>query len=136
MPNQIKILIGDDSLELGVNWAAAFKEKGIYAVTRPRKGRAILEYATKEKPDAIIMDAKMSELDAATLIQAIRSDQEYEPVILVTANYDSPTVEYEVMDAGADYYMVRPFDSRTLAAKVLALLDSQEEDKYKCDPDN
>ncbi len=136
MSNQIKILIGDDSLELGVNWAAAFKEKGIYAVTRPRKGRAILDYANNERPDAIIVDAKMSEVDTASLIQTIRSTPDYEPIILVTANYDSPTVEYEVMDAGADYYMVRPFESRALAAKVLSLLSDQEEAKFKRDTAN
>ncbi len=131
MSNQTKILIGDDTLELGLSWATEFKENGIFAATRPRKGRLLLEYALRERPDAIIVDAKMAEIDAAELIHSIRRSRDYNPVILVTANYDSPTVEYEVMDAGANYYMVRPFENKALFSKVMSLLGERKKETFK-----
>lgn len=136
MSNQIKILIGDDTLELGLSWATEFKEKGIYAATRPRKGRLLLEYALRERPDAIIIDAKMAEIDAAELIHSIRRSHDYNPVILVTANYDSPAVEYEVMDAGANYYMVRPFENKALFTKVMSLLGERRKENSKTETQN
>ena len=35
MSQSIRVLIGDDTLELGISWATAFKEAGMYAITRP-----------------------------------------------------------------------------------------------------
>lgn len=121
MSQKLKLLIGDDSLELGIAWATGFKEMGIYAITRPKKGRLLLEYALAEQPEVIIFDAKMPEMETCDVIRAIRNASEYHPLIVVTANYDSPKVEREVMDAGADYYMVRPFEVQTLVNKVVAM---------------
>ncbi len=129
MSQTIKILIGDDSLELGIAWATGFKEAGFYAITRPKRGRVLLDKALSELPSAVILDAKTPELDAAEIIRSIRQDADYSPVIVVTANYDSPKVEKEVMDAGADYYMVRPFDASFLVNKVIELM--KEKDLHK-----
>lgn len=128
MSQILKILIGDDSLELGIAWATGFKEVGLYAITRPKKGRLLLDYAQSEKPSAIILDAKMPEMDTCEVIKGIRDLQGYSPLIVVTANYDSPKVEREVMDAGADYYMVRPFETTSLVNKVMSMLGEQKAD--------
>lgn len=42
MSQSIRVLIGDDSLELGISWATAFKEAGLYAITRPKMGKVLL----------------------------------------------------------------------------------------------
>lgn len=42
MSQSIRVLIGDDSLELGISWATAFKEAGLYAITRPKMERFLL----------------------------------------------------------------------------------------------
>ena len=41
MSQSIRVLIGDDSLELGISWATAFKEAGLYAITRPKMGKVL-----------------------------------------------------------------------------------------------
>jgi len=43
MSQSIRVLIGDDSLELGISWATAFKEAGMYAITRPKSGKVLVE---------------------------------------------------------------------------------------------
>ncbi len=134
MTTKSKILIGDDTLDSGISWAAAFKERGYFAITRAKKGRMIFDNALNEKPNAIIIDAKTTEIDAGSLIRSIRNTPDYSPVIIVTANYDSPKVEREVMEAGADYFMVKPFDTELLISKVNELVNEKlEEDQIRKD---
>lgn len=120
MSQSIRVLIGDDSLELGISWATAFKEAGLYAITRPKMGKVLVDYVLTERPAVVILDAKTPGLDVCDIIRTLKGSGEYAPVIFVTANYDSAKVEFEVMDAGADYYMIRPFDPETLVSKVLS----------------
>ena len=125
MSQSIRVLIGDDSLELGISWATAFKEAGLYAITRPKMGKVLVDYVLTERPAVVILDAKTPGLDVCDIIRTLKGSGEYAPVIFVTANYDSAKVEFEVMDAGADYYMIRPFDPETLVSKVLSVYNDK-----------
>lgn len=122
---QIKVLIGDDSMENGMTWARTLISKGMHAVTRQRNGRVLLEAVTAEEYDVLILEAKMPEMDAVTLIGEIRSKCKNLPFVIVTANYDSPQLEREVMEAGAQYYMIKPFESRVLLHKIELLMNSE-----------
>lgn len=121
MTNQTKILIGDDTLEQGMAWANLLKSMGMFAITRHKDGRIVLDTIRSEVPDVVVIDAKMPNLDAVGVIHELRMAREKIPTIIVTANYDSPQVEKEVMEAGAKYYMVRPFEPKMLANRILAL---------------
>ncbi|MCL2018249.1 MAG: sporulation transcription factor Spo0A [Oscillospiraceae bacterium] len=121
---QFKVLIGDDSMENGLAWASLLKQKGMYAITRPRNGRVILETFRQEMPDVLVIDAKMPEFDAVSLMAKIKDEVAKSPIVIVVSSYDSPQVEREVMDAGARYYMVRPFEPNELARRVENLLGS------------
>ncbi|MDR2559292.1 MAG: sporulation transcription factor Spo0A [Oscillospiraceae bacterium] len=119
---QFKVLIGDDSMENGLAWASLLKQKGMYAVTRPRNGKVIFDTLRHELPDVLVIDAKMPEFDAVSLMTKIKDELSKTPITIVVSNYDSPQVEREVMDAGARYYMVRPFEPAALAARVENLI--------------
>lgn len=54
MSQSIRVLIGDDSLELGISWATAFKEAGLYAITRPKMGKVLVDYVLTERPAVVI----------------------------------------------------------------------------------
>jgi len=121
---QFKVLIGDDSMENGLAWASLLKQKGMYAVTRPRNGKVIFDTLRQETPDVLVIDAKMPEFDAVSLMAKIKDELQKFPITIVVSSYDSPQVEREVMDAGARYYMVRPFEAGALAQRVENLLSS------------
>ena len=126
--NQTRVLIGDDSAEFGMTWARSLMAKGMYAITRPKNGRTILDTVKSDKYDVVIIEAKMPELDAVSLIDEIRSlkGRATTPAVIVIANYDSPQTEREVMEAGAEYYMVKPFESSVLSVKIERLLNSKQ----------
>ncbi len=123
MNDKIKILIGDDSAQFGVNCAAALRTSGFYVITRPKNGLTVFDAITSEAPDVVIVDAVMPGLDAIGLIKKIQSSSYKKPYFIVTASYVNEFLEQQVMLAGAAYYMLRPFDTATLAERIKALFD-------------
>ena len=57
MTGKTKVLIGDDSAEYGLSWASLLKEEGMFAVTRQKNGRVILDSVKSDMPDYLIIDA-------------------------------------------------------------------------------
>ncbi len=123
MAEKIKVLIGDDSPECGLSWASLLKEEGMFAVTRQKNGRVLLESVRSDPPDFLIVEAKMPEMDAAELLSEVRRSGIRIPTTIVVSNLSTPQLEKEMMDAGADYFMVKPFEPKQLVKKVKALMN-------------
>jgi two-component system response regulator (stage 0 sporulation protein A) len=121
--NKIKILIGDDSAQYGVSCAATLRTSGFFVITRPKDGMTIFEAITNEAPDVVVIDAVMPGLDAIALIKKISSSNYKKPYFIVTSAYENAFIEQQVMQAGASYFMIRPFDVKTLGERIKALLD-------------
>ncbi len=118
---KIRVLIGDDSSEYGLTWASTLKKEGLYTITRQKNGKVILEAVKNDMPDFLVVDAKMPEMDAVELMSAIREACGKMPMVIVTANHYSAQLEKEVMDAGASYFMVKPFEPQAMVKKVMSL---------------
>ncbi len=118
---KIKVLIGDDSSECGLTWASLLKKEGMFAVTRQKNGKVILDSIKADVPDFLIIDAQMPEMDAAELMTRMRDFTPCPPMVIVVANYSTPQLEKEIMDAGASYFMIKPFEPSVMVKKVLSL---------------
>ncbi len=123
MNDKIKILIGDDSAQFGISCAHALRVHGFYVLTRPKDGEEILSAISSEQPDAVIMEAVMPSLDAIAVMKKAASSGGKQPRFIVTAAYINEFMEQQVMAAGADYYMLRPFNNDLLCDRVKALFD-------------
>ncbi len=121
MTDKIKILIGDDSSEYGLTWASILKKEGMFTAARHKNGKVILESVKNDMPDFLIIEAKMPELDAASLLEEIRNIKGALPVTIVVSNINTPELEKEVMDAGASYFMVKPFSPEIMVNKIRSL---------------
>ena len=73
MNEKIKILIGDDSAQFGVSCASVLRQSGFYVITRPKNGQTVLDAITSERPEVVIIDAVMPELDAIGLLKKLGS---------------------------------------------------------------
>ena len=122
MTGKTKVLIGDDSAEYGLSWASLLKEEGMFAVTRQKNGRVILDSIKNDMPDFLIIDAKMPELDAVSLLEEIRALRLNPPATIVVSNLNSPEIEKEVMEAGASYFMIKPFPPNQILKKISNLI--------------
>lgn len=121
MGNKIKVLIGDDSAEYGVSCANTLRTMGFFVVARPKDGLTLFDAIKNEMPDVVIVDAIMPNLDAIELMKKINVSVYKKPIFIVVSTYDNPFVEKQVMENGASYFMLRPFEIKTLADRIMAL---------------
>ena len=139
MNEKIKILIGDDSAQFGVSCASVLRQSGFYVITRPKNGQTVLDAITSERPEVVIIDAVMPELDAIGLLKKLGSLNNVgeKPYVIVTASYVNEFLEQQVMNAGASYYMLRPFDPEMLGDRIKALfgIDSDIGERMKAHSD-
>ncbi len=122
MVNKIKVLIGDDSVEFGVSCASVLRSMGMYAVTRPKDGGVLFETIKNDSPDVVVMDAILPHMDAIELIKKVQALGGKKPEFIVTSSYDNPFIERQVMQGGAAYFMLRPFDMNSLGDRINALI--------------
>ncbi len=122
MPESMKVLIGDDSLESGIAWATLFKQSGFYAITRNGSGQAILDCAANTRPQVIILTGGT---DVCRILRALRSIPDYLPLIGVVTDWSVAATDRELIEAGADFCVPRPADGSELVTKTLSLLVSK-----------
>lgn len=125
MKDKKKILIGDDTVDYGITTASALRNYGLYAITRRKDGNVLMNTILEEKPDVVVIDSVMPHMDAIELIKRTKAEASVFPAFIVTSGYDNPFVERQIMELGAAYFMLKPFDIPTLADRILALTSQQ-----------
>lgn len=123
MTNKIKILIGDDSAQYGVACASSLRAMGFFVITRPKDGLTIYDAIKNEQPDVVIADAVMPSLDTIELIRKIQNSSYQKPLFIITSAYENSFIETQVMNAGASYFMLKPFDIKILGERIKSMLD-------------
>ncbi|MDD6270328.1 MAG: sporulation transcription factor Spo0A [Oscillospiraceae bacterium] len=125
MNHKIKVLIGDDSVEFGISCANCFRSKGIYTVTRKKDGKVLLDSIKNDCPEIVIMDAVMVHYDAVEVMTKLRSLGGKLPYFIITSAYDNAFLERQVVEAGATYFVQRPFDNDMMVARAKKLLSGE-----------
>lgn len=119
----MRILIVEDEKLLADSVAELLREKG-YEADTAYDGAAGLEYAELGVYDLLIADVMMPGLDGLELARRVRARRIGTPILMLTAK-SSLDDRVAGLNAGADYYLTKPFDSRELLACVGALLRRQ-----------
>ncbi len=92
-----------------------------YDVEAAADGGAALAAIERSMPDAIVLDVTMPGLDGLSVTRRLRAKGLRVPILLLTAR-DAVHERVAGLDAGADDYLVKPFDAEELSARVRALL--------------
>ena len=121
MVNKVKVLIGDDSVEYGIACASTLRGQGMYVMTRPKDGTALLETIKSDAPDVVVMDAILPHMDAIELMNKVQASGGKRPQFIVTSAYDNPFIEKQVMQSGAAYFMLKPFEISALGERITSL---------------
>ena len=119
----MKILIVEDERLLADSLKALLEQKG-FQVEAVYDGESGEEYAELGIYDLLILDIMMPGLDGLELARRVRAKRCGVPILMLTAR---SALEDRVrgLNAGADYYLTKPFDSRELLACINALLRRQ-----------
>ena len=119
----IRILIVEDEKLLADSLAYLLQSKGFETET-VYDGENGAEYAELGIYDLLILDVMMPGLDGYALARRIRARRCTTPILMLTAKSELED-RIEGLNAGADYYLTKPFDSRELLACINALLRRQ-----------
>src|SRR6266536_5378527 len=113
------ILIVDDEVKLRDMIRVYLEQEG-YRVVEAGHGREALYVARVEKPDVIILDLMMPEMNGTEFMRAFSKEAET-PVIMLTAKVEDQD-KILGLELGADDYITKPFNVRELIARVRAVL--------------
>jgi DNA-binding response OmpR family regulator len=113
------ILVVDDKANVRTLVREYLTAEGFRVVTA-ENGQAALYVARQEKPDLILLDIMMPEMDGFEFIRAFRKESET-PVILLTAKLEESD-KVIGLELGADDYITKPFGMRELVARIHTVL--------------
>ncbi len=115
----MRILVVEDQQTMANYIKRALEEQG-YAVDLAFTGREALDWADVVDFDLIVLDIMLPEIDGITVCKTLRNQGNQVPILMLTAR---DTVDDRVigLDAGADDYLVKPFELKELLARLRAL---------------
>jgi two-component system response regulator MprA len=116
----MKVLIVDDDRSLREALRRALVLGG-YDTVSAANGREALAQAAGSAPDALVLDIGLPDVDGLEVCRRLREDGNRVPVLMLTAR-DAIEDRIDGLDAGADDYLVKPFDVGELKARLRALL--------------
>ena len=122
MDKKLKIVIADDTTELGQNCAKALKSYGMDVSLCEKDGLDLLAKVKQVKPDVILADVFMPNLDILGVLNNLKDLSEKDrPMVMAMSSFDNQRLEKETLDAGACYYFLKPFDVNTMAERIIQL---------------
>jgi two-component system response regulator MprA len=116
----MRVLIIDDDRALRDALRRALALAG-YEIDTAASGEAGLAQVAQERPDAVVLDIGLGGMDGLEACRRLRADGDRVPVLMLTAR-DSVDDRIDGLDAGADDYLVKPFDVGELKARLRALM--------------
>lgn len=118
-----KVLIVDDDHELVLVMHTRLSRAG-YETDFAFDGRHALECVHRRRPDVIVLDVRMSGLDGLQTLERLRqnSDTRNIPVIMLSASHPD---RRRALDAGAAFFLSKPYDGKEVVAAIKTVLDEQ-----------
>src|ERR1700758_410440 len=117
----MRVLLVEDEDRLAENLAAALRDGPGVAVGWAAGGEAGDDYARGGCYDLVILDLMLPKLDGLGLLRRLRARKDATPVLILTAKEGKNAI-IELLNAGADDYLAKPFDLGELIARAKALI--------------
>jgi two-component system response regulator MprA len=116
----LTVAIVDDDPAILAALSRALKMEN-YRVELHGDGTSALRAFQTTAPDAIVLDLQLPDIDGLEICRRIRRAGDHVPILMLTAR-DAINDRVEGLDAGADDYLIKPFDLAELTARLRALL--------------
>jgi len=124
----MKLLIIDDEKDFVEAIAARLAAKGL-EILKAFDGREGLEKARSEKPDLVILDVIMPEMNGYDVCRKLKVDEDKDvrsiPVIMLTAKFEPNDIKFG-REMGADAYMTKPLELEPLLREIDRLLSAKK----------
>ncbi len=127
-PN-IKIVVADDSGTMRIMFKQILNKAGFENLVMAVNGADGLEKVKAEKPDLVVSDWNMPQMDGLEFLQALRATDEFKdlPFIMATAQSDKGQ-QITIMEAGGSAHVPKPFDEEQISRAIEKALAGESED--------
>jgi two-component system, OmpR family, response regulator len=128
-----KLLLVDDDPNIRLVARMSLEED--WEVVEASGGKEALELAQTEKPDIILLDMMMPEMDGITVLRELREQKQfaYMPIIFLTAKVQIDEVQ-RYLALGASSVIVKPFDPMTLPDQVKEVVEKHKQLNWTSNP--
>jgi DNA-binding response OmpR family regulator len=126
------ILLVDDDLDLLPSLVATLTDLSDFHVLSAENGQRGLEMVFAHRPDCVVVDVKMPELNGYQFVQAMRGDPETAsiPLVILSALVQEHD-KYTGLITGVDYYLTKPVEPEELINTINAAMQLREEDRIQ-----
>ncbi len=123
MKNEISVLIADDNIEFGDLLKEYMSQvEDIHVIGLARDGLQTIEMITSLKPDVVILDVIMPNLDGIGVLEKMSSLQlNRKPLFIMLSAIGQDIFIQQAISLGAEYYIVKPFDVDVLISRIRQL---------------
>ncbi len=129
--SKIKILIADDNLLAAQKLLDKLSEYEDFELSFAQDGIETIEHIIKEKPDVVLLDIIMPKLDGVGVLEYAKANiSENRPIFIVFSAISQENYISRVMNLGAIYYILKPFDEAVIASRIRQLYSAESKDIY------
>lgn len=116
--NSIRVLIADESEDVGKACERELKALGIDTVICQKNGEDVINLLVSQHFDAVVMDVFMSSIDGVEVIERINDSLTEKPSIILLSAINTLDFEERMINAGADYYFIKPIKPAVVAKRI------------------
>jgi two-component system OmpR family response regulator len=116
----VRVLVVDDEVNIAELISMALRYEG-WDISSAHTGNKAVRLAKEQKPDAIVLDVMLPDIDGFEVLRRIRSNQPEVPVLFLTAR-DAVEDRVAGLTAGGDDYVTKPFSIEELVARLRGLM--------------
>jgi DNA-binding response OmpR family regulator len=117
----MRVLLVEDEIRLAENVAAALRDGPGFAVDHAEDGATAIDLAGNRCYDLVVLDLNLPFVDGPTVLRRLRASGDSTAVLVLTARSERESI-VELLNAGADDYLTKPFDLGELIARAKALI--------------
>ncbi|MBB5056327.1 two-component system response regulator PhoP [Granulicella aggregans] len=117
----MRVLLVEDEVRLAENVAAALRDGPGFAVDHAEDGATAIDLAGNRCYDLVVLDLNLPILDGPAVLRRLRAGGDTTAVLVLTARSERESI-VELLNAGADDYLTKPFDLGELIARAKALI--------------
>ena len=126
MNRNINLLITENREDFSKESMDLFQKAGITPIFCTKDGEEVLRKIQTETPQIVLMDLFMPKLDSIGIMKAVKRTMpsQEKPIYVVLSSFDSPALEREVMNQGASYFVIRPYNLENLLESITDMISS------------
>lgn len=119
MKSSLRVLISEEEGKFDNNDRKMMDNYGMKLFFAKRDGADLISKINVIKPDVVIFDMFMPKLDGIGIIKSVNKNSTLKkPIMIVMSNSFNPAIEQEVIDEGADYFILKPFLIQDLCDRI------------------